>query len=158
LYFIEKKKDKAKEKKMRCFFDDERETNKAGRRLENDVDYQEYKILYGNLARLQPYAIWRNYPYELPNKTRIIPRIQKQIDAETSETPKKQDLQDFQTTHIKIWQSVDDIIDEICENHYVLRRLPSSVRKVDANGVVSYVSNPTEVKQVRDYMYSLFAN
>lgn len=127
---------------MLNIFDDERETKKAGRNILNDGDYLEYKALFGKFIRLRDFCLRRNQPIKLRDGTLVIPRIQQQIDAKPNPTNLKE-LIDYQVFYISMWEQMDQVIEAISKNEYVLRRMHLDPKK------------DVESKSVRDSMYSL---
>lgn len=140
---------------MLLVFDDERRTNKAGRRFAKDPwkkDYDEYCDLMGDFMRLNNYTIHRNHYVELANGTKVIPRIQNELLKAEGNVEKEQELKAFEAKHIALWESIEDVIDEICKNLYVWSRLPGTI---EDHTTKELIPRPQEVEDVKASMYAL---
>lgn len=102
--------------------------------------------------RLNNYTIHRNHYVELANGTKVIPRIQNELLKAEGNVEKEQELKAFEAKHIALWESIEDVIDEICKNLYVWSRLPGTI---EDHTTKELIPRPQEVEDVKASMYAL---
>lgn len=97
-----------------------------------DAPFDEYAQLWARYMRLSVDVIKRNqYVIVGPNDKKVIPRIQDLIDKETDQD-RIDELEAYEAYHIRVWEQMEALIDDICKNEYVKRRTHQDKREMRA--------------------------
>lgn len=129
---------------------DELETGKAGRNLDKDIDFAEYRALYGKYVRLANATLLRYRYVTQSNGTDLIPHIQ-QLLRKTTDFKTQASLREMEQLHIGIWKDLENVIDDIKANTYVQGRLPRTILLDDKTLDV----HPGDLERVDESLYAL---